>query len=641
MSVVGQRRDRPVCLSLASSPRITVECRATGGCPYQGLSPRIGVSVGVDPCVYPRTMNNAQITEVFENIAGLLEMKGESVFTIRAYQRAARTIERLPGELDQMVRDEKDLREIPGIGKAISDKIAELVNTGKLSYLEKLKAEFPEGILELMHIPGLGPKSTVRVWKELGVTTVADLERVAKDGTLAALPRMGQKSADNILRHIQFARTKDQRMPIGKALPIAERVMAALRERSAGIDMMESAGSLRRFEETIGDIDLVCTSSDPQGALDAFVDLPNVEEVLGHGGTKASVVLSDGVQVDLRVVENGRFGSLLQYFSGGQQHNIRLRDYANKMGLSLNEYGITDMATGEVEAFSDEEGFYDRLGLQYVPPELRTGMWEMDAALKHKIPELVRVDDIRGDLHVHTDWSDGRDPMEMMIAAAKDRGLQYVAITDHSVGHGIANGLSPERLHKHMAQLRETEQRIGGIRVLCGTEMDIRADGSLDYADELLKELDWVIGSVHSAMSQEPAVMTERIITAMRNPYVSAIGHLSTRLIGERQPINADFEALFRAAADTGTALEINGSLQRLDLKDIHAYRARELGVPLVIDTDAHTIEALDNLRHGTAVARRAWCEARHVLNTMPVADFEAYLKLDKRQRTKAFADRG
>ena len=584
-------------------------------------------------------MNNSQIAEVFENIAGLLEMKGESVFAVRAYQRAARTIERLPAELDQMLQEDKDLKELPGIGQAISDKITELVNSGKLNFYDSLMAEFPEGILDLMHIPGMGPKTTVRVWKEMGITAVPQLEEAIKDGRLAELPRMGKRSAENILRHIQFARTKDQRMPIGGAMPIAERAMAALRQRCNTITRLVAAGSLRRFQETIGDIDLVCTATNTQEPLDALVNLPNVAEVLGHGTTKASVVLTDGIQLDLRVVEDHHFGALLQYFTGNLQHNISLRDLANKMGLSLNEYGLTHIDTGELEDFPDEESLYARLGLQYIPPELRMDMGEIDLALKRGIPQLVHQDDIRGDLHVHTDWSDGRDPMEVMIAAAKERGLQYMAITDHSVGRGIANGLSPERLRQHMAQLRETEQHIGGIRVFCGTEMDIRADGSLDYSDDILNDLDWVIGSIHSAMNQDSQTMTQRIIKAMRNPHVSAIGHLSTRLIGERQPINADFDALFKAAADTGTALEINASPSRLDLKDTHVYRARELGVPLVISTDAHTVESLNHMRYGAAIARRGWCESKHILNAMSLTDFTSFLQSKKPQRTKVFVD--
>ena len=586
-------------------------------------------------------MNNAQIGEVFENIAGLLEMKAEKIFTIRAYQRAARTIDRLPTELDEMVRDGKDLREIPGVGKAISDKIRELVTTGNLHYYVKLRSEFPEDILEMMHIPGMGPKTTVLVLKELGISTVSELEGAAQDGRLAALPRMGEKTAENILKHIQFVRTKDQRIPIARALPVAERVCRVLRKRCPSIRRLVLAGSLRRFEETIGDIDLVCTAGNPSEVLNALVAQPNVAEVLGHGGTKASVVLSDGIQVDLRVVDDSRFGSLLQYFTGNQQHNIQLRDHANRMGLSLNEYGITDLASGEVEEFANEDDFYARLGVQYIPPELRVGVWEIDLAQKHRIAELVQQDDIKGDLHDHTDWSDGSDPMEVMVAGAKERGLEYIAITDHSVGRGIANGLSPGRLLNHMEQVRQIERRIGGIRVLCGTEMDIRSDGSLDYSDEVLQQLDWVIASVHSAMNQDSETMTERIIRAMRNPYVSVVGHLTTRLIGERQPISADFERLFKAASATGTALEINGSLARLDLKDKHVFRARELGVPLVISTDAHTVETLDNMRYGVAVARRGWCEARHILNSMSAAEFLSFLKLNKTDRPKAMCSRG
>ena len=581
-------------------------------------------------------MNNSQIAEVFENIAGLLEMKGEPGYTVRAYQRAARTIDRLPTELDEMVREEKDLREIPGIGKAISDKIKELVSTEQLQYFARLKSEFPKDILDLMHVPGLGPKTTVRVWKELGITTLAELEQGIRDGRVASLPRMGEKTAENILRHLQSTRTKDDRMPIARALPISDRVIAALRDRCPSIARLVAAGSLRRFEETIGDIDLVCTAGEPQEVLDALVGLPNVAEVLGHGGTKASVVLTDGIQVDLRVVEISRFGSLLQYFTGNQQHNIILRDHANRLGLSLNEYGITRLDNGNLEEFEDEESFYARLGLQYIPPELRVAMWEIDAASENAIPSLVQESDVKGDLHVHTDWSDGSDPMELMIVAARERGLEYVAITDHSVGRGIANGLSVQRLREHMSQARELEQRIGGIKVLCGTEMDIRADGTLDYPDEVLRDLDWVVDSIHSSMNQDSDVMTERIIAAMRNPYVSAIGHPSTRIIGDRQPISADFEALFRAAADTGTAMEINASPARLDLKDVHIYRARELGVPLVISTDAHTADALDNVRCGVAIARRAWCESKHILNTMPVEEFRAYLAMDKHERSKA-----
>ena len=583
-------------------------------------------------------MNNAQIAETFESIAGLLEMKGEKVFTIRAYQRAARTIERLPMELDAMVREKHDLREIPGIGKAISEKIAEMVETDSLAYYDRLKAEFPDGILDVMQLPGLGPKTVRRLWNELGVTDISGLQAAIDDGSLAGLPRLGKKTAENIARQIQFQRSQNKRMPIARAQPICDRLIESLRSQCPSIHRIVPGGSLRRYEETIGDIDLVCTADDPEQVLNTLVAMPNVADVLGHGETKVSAYLSDGIQVDLRVVHEQHFGALLQYFSGNLQHNILLRDRANALNLSLNEYGITDKETGVIAEFADEESLYERLGLQYIPPELRQGIGEVKAALENGIPRLVEVSDIRGDLHDHSDWSDGRDPMEVMVLAAKERGLQYMAMTDHSVGRGIANGLSVERLRRHMKAVRRLEGDIGGIRLLRGTEMDIRADGTLDYDDDVIEQLDWVIGSIHSGMGQDAATMTERIIKAMHNPHIDVIGHLSTRIVGGRQPVEADYEAIFRAAADTGTALEINASPERLDLKDSHAFRARELGVPLVISTDAHTTEGLNNTRFGVGVARRAWCEPHHILNTLPFDKFLDYLHNPKSERTEAFA---
>ena len=585
-------------------------------------------------------MNNAQIAEVFQDIANLLEMKGDKPFTIRAYQRAARTIERLPMELGDMLREDQNLQEIPGIGKAISDKIAEMVNSDSLAYYDRLKAEFPDGILEVLEIPGLGPKTVKRLWTELDITTVAQLEIAVQDGSLAALPRLGKKTAENIARQIQFQRSKSSRMPIARAQPVCDRIIAALTADCPSISRLQPGGSIRRCEETIGDIDLVCTADDPAQVLATLVSLPNVADILGHGDTKASVYLTDGIQVDLRVVADQHFGALLQYFSGNLQHNILLRDRANSLNLSLNEYGVTDRDTGEITNFPDEQSLYARLGIQYIPPELRQGEGEVKAALNNEIPALVQLAHIKGDLHDHTDWSDGRDTMGEMILAAKQRGLEYLAITDHSVGRAIANGLSPERLQAHAAQVRAAEQRIGGIKLLCGTEMDIRADGSLDYEDRVLEQLDWIVASVHSAMNQDAPTMTERIITAMRNPHVDAIGHLSTRLIGERQPVSADYEAIFQAAAQTGTALEINASPERLDLKDSHAARARQLGVPLVISTDAHTTEALHNTRYGVGVARRAWCRPQDILNTMPAAEFLEWLRLPKTERMDRFAKR-
>ena len=586
-------------------------------------------------------MTNSEIAERFEIIVSLLQMKEEKGFTIRAYQRAARTIERLPRDVDAMVREGEDLTEIPGIGKAISAKISELVDTGEMSYFERLKAEFPEGILDLVEIPGLGPKTVVRVWKELDVTSVEALSAAIEDGRVASLPRMGKKSAENILRAIQFARSKGDRTPIARAMDTAQRVRSHMEATCPEISQLVFCGSLRRFEETVGDLDLVCVTDEPQRALDAMVAMDSVEEVLGHGESKVSVVLNSGIQIDLRVAEAQNLGAMLQYFTGNLHHNVLLREVATGLRLSLNEYGLTNLDTGELETFRDEESLYARLGLQYIPPELRQGGSEVGDAKKGTLAELVQASDIRGDLHSHTDWSDGRDTMEEMIRAAKGRGLEYIAVTDHSVGRGIANGLSIERLERHGERLKEVAEAVGGIRVLRGTEMDIRADGTLDYADDVLENLDWVVASVHSAMAQDSETMTKRIISAMKNPHVSAIGHLSTRLIGERRPVDADYEAIFRAAADTGTALEINGSLERLDLKDTHIRRARELGAPLVIDTDAHTVESLGNLEFGARLARRASCEPHHIVNCMGAEQFFSWLKLDKSARSKALSEHG
>ncbi len=571
-------------------------------------------------------MTNGEIAERFGTIVNLLQMKGEKSFTIRAYQRAGRTIERFPRDMDAIVAEGEDLTKIPGIGKAISDKITELVTTGRMSYLERLKGEFPEGVLDLIQIPGLGPKTVVRLWKELDVASIDALEAAVEDGRVASLPRMGKKSAENIAQAIRFAKSKSDRFPMARAMDISRRLTAYLRGNCAGIADLVVCGSARRFEETIGDLDLVCVTSDPAGVMSAMSAMDGVVEVLGRGEKKTSVVLDSGMQVDLQVCQPEHLGAMLQYFTGNLRHNVRLMEIANGLGLSLNEYGLRNMETGALETYPTEEALYDRLGLQYVPPELRQGAEEVDMARDGRIPKLVELSDIRGDLHTHTDWSDGRDSMEEMILEAKARGLEYIAVTDHSVGRGIANGLSVGRLESHGKRLKELESDIGGIRILRGTEMDIRADGTLDYPDEVLDKLDWVVASVHSAMGQDSATMTDRIVRAMRNPRVSAIGHLSTRLIGERRPVDADYDAIFRAAADTGTVLEINGSLQRLDLKDAHIRRASELGAAFVINTDAHTTEGLGNMKYGVSLARRGWREAADIVNCMGVDEFMDWL---------------
>ncbi len=570
-------------------------------------------------------MNNGEVARVFQDIADLLELKGESVFKIRAYQKAVRSIENLPVELSQLAAEGR-LREVPGIGEAIEKKITEILTTGRLQYYEDLRAEFPEGVISLLQVPGVGPKTAMRLSQDLGVRSVEDLEKAIVDGRVAGLFRMGDKTAENILRGLQSLRTKEQRIPIGQALPLAQEIMAALQER-APVRNLTPAGSLRRFRETIGDIDLLGTAADAEEVLTAFTTLPLVAEVLAKGGTKASIVTRGNLQVDFRVVPDEEYGSLLQYFTGSKQHNISLRERALRQGLSLSEYGITVVKTGRLEKFATEGAFYARLGLQYMPPEFREGTNEIALAAEHRVPQPIGPADVKGDLHAHSSWSDGRDSIEQMARAARAMGYGYLAITDHSRGLGIAHGLSADRLREQGAEIASLNGRLQGFRVLAGIEVDIRADGSLDLPDEVLAELDVVVAAVHSAMGQEQEKMTRRVIRAMESPHVDIIAHPTGRLLGEREAMALDMEAVFQAAARTGTALEINAQPDRLDLRDVHIFRARELGVKLSLGTDAHAAEQLGLMQFGVGTARRGWAGAGHILNTMPVEGVLAALK--------------
>ena len=570
-------------------------------------------------------MKNSDVAKIFQDIADLLELKGENVFKIRAYQKAARAIEYHPRELEAMIDEGEDLQSIPGVGEAIAKKAAELVTTGKLGYYENLKGEFPQGITNLLDVPGIGPKTANKLSSELGISSVDELERAINDGRVAGLFRLGERTADNILHQIQALRRKDQRIPIGEALPIVDEIIAAL-HNIPGVKNLTYAGSLRRFQETVGDIDLMGTADEPKEVIDAFVALPLVKQVLAQGSTKASVIVSGGLQVDLRMVEHESFGSLLQYFTGSKQHNIALREKWRKKGLKLSEYGITVVATDKLEKFATEEEFYRRLGLQYIPPEIRQAQGEIEKAEQGTIPRLVELSDIKGDLHTHTEWSDGRDSIEELARAARDTGRQYIAITEHSAGRGIAHGLDVARLRQQIAEIKALNERLTGLRVLTGTEVDIRADGSLDLPHEILAELDMVTAAVHSAMNQSEEKMTARVIKAIENPDVDMIAHPTCRLIGEREPVAIDLEAVFRAAVKYNKILEINAMPDRLDLKDTHAFRARELGVKLAIGTDAHSVAHLDLMRFGVGVARRAWCEPRHILNTLPPEELLAVL---------------
>ncbi len=570
-------------------------------------------------------MKNTAIAKVFSDIADLLELKGENVFKIRAYQKAVRAIEHYPKEIKIMLDEGEDLRNIPGVGEAIAKKTTELVTTGKLGYYENLKTEFPPGITNLLAIPGIGPKTANRLSSELGVSSVDALEQAIKGGQVAKLFRLGDKTAGNILQQIQALRRKDQRIPIGEALPIVDEILDSLRS-VPGVRNLTYAGSLRRFRETLGDVDLMGTADNPKEVIDTFVALPHMGQVLAQGSTKASAIVSGGLQVDLRMVEHDSFGSLLQYFTGSKQHNISLRERGRRQGLKLSEYGITDLDTGELEKFALEENFYHRLGLQYIPPELREAQGEVERAEQGTLPKLVELSDIKGDLHIHTDWSDGHNSIEEMALATKELGYQYIAITEHSGGRGIAHGLDAERLRKQVAEIRALNERLYGVRVFSGIEVDIRADGRLDLPHEILSQLDIVIGAVHSAMNQREEKMTKRVLSAIEDPDVDIIAHPTCRLIGERESIAIDLEAIFRAAVKNNKVLEINAMPDRLDLNDIHAFRARDMGVKLAVGTDAHSVAHLGFMRFGVGVARRAWCEPQHILNTLSLEQVLAFL---------------
>jgi DNA polymerase (family 10) len=561
------------------------------------------------------SVNNADVAAAMSEIAELLELKGESSFRIRAYENAARTLGNLPEDI-RTVAAEGRLRDIKGVGEALALKINELLDTGHLTYLDNLRAEFPAGVRTLMSVPGVGPSLARRAYQELGIDSLDGLRAAAESGVLASLPGFGEKSAENLLRALGRVKKRENRISIGRAIPLVEELMDALRPH-AFIHQLTPGGSVRRWSPTVGDIDVLATSSRPEEAMDGFVSLSAVAQVLGHGATKSTILTDSGLQVDLRIVPDAQYGSLLQHFTGSKQHNIELREYALARGLSLNEYGITDQRSGTTREFRTEEEFYGALGLPWMPPELREGTGEIQAAASGTLPRLVTTADIRGDLHVHSTWSDGTASIEAMARAAMERGYEYIAMTDHSAGIGVANGLSVERILEQLEVIRELNRRLEGFTVLTGTELEIKRNGELDFPDAVLAKLDWVIASIHSGFNQSEEQMTARMVRAIENPHVDCIAHPTGRLIGKREPYAVNLEAVFRAAARTGTLLEINSFPERLDLVDAHARRAIELGVTLVVNTDAHAPVHFDNLRFGIAMARRGWAEPVEVANTL------------------------
>ena len=569
-------------------------------------------------------MRNDDVARVFQEIADLLRVKGENVFKVRAYENAARTIDHLPVEVGQIATEGR-LTEIPGIGEAISSKITELVTSGRLKFYEDLKASLPEGIGALLAIPGIGPRTAYRLAVEMGVSDLRELEQALADGRVAALPRLGEKTAENLRRALATQRRRDRRIPLYAALPVVEEITAALKG-TPGLRHLMAAGSVRRFKETVGDVDLMGTADDPASVTEAFVNLPLAAEVIAHGETKASIRTARGLQVDLRIVPHAAFGSLLQHFTGSKEHNVKLRERALRRGLKLSEYGIVDVNTGEIEEFADETAFYARLGLPYLPPEIRRGGDEISRAEAGDLPRLVEISDVRGDLHLHTDWSDARDSLADMAAAARQHGYAYIAVTDHSGGLGIAHGLDAGRVGEQIEAIRALQKEMPEIHIFSGLEVDIRADGSLDLPDEVLAGLDIVIASVHNSLNQPREVITKRVLRALEHPLVTILGHPTSRQMPQRPPTELDMEAVFQAARRHGKVLEINSMPNRLDLKDSHILRARELGIKLSLASDAHRKEQFNVLRYGIGTARRGWCQPDDIINTWPPAKLKRFL---------------
>ena len=571
-------------------------------------------------------MNNKELADTFTLIANLLEIKGEVIYVTLAYRKAAENLSTLGRDANEYWKEGK-LREIPGVGKAIAEKIDELLRTGKLEFLEKLKEQVPVGLAEWLQVPGLGPKKVALIWKELGITSLAELAVAAKAGKLSSLPGMGEKSQTQILTGIESLSRRSGRIPLGRAYPLAYEIIAALKQ-IPGVGAAEPAGSLRRMRSTVGDLDILVAARDSAPVMQAFTTLPGVVRVLGKGETKASIEFGDGVRAQLWVHPPEKFGTALQYATGSKDHNVQLRQLALEKGLSLSEHALTKVdGSGEILCATEQE-VYQALGLPWIPPELREDRGEVQAARAGKLPKLIEVKDIRADLQTHSNWSDGKLTMLEMARAASRRGLKVIAFTDHSVSLGVTNGLSMERHAAQQAEIEAARKELGdSIVVLHASEVEIKADGTLDYPDEFLATLDLVLASLHTSLRQPREKVTERVLNAIRNPNVDIIGHPTGRLIPDREGADLDMDAVLAAAAESGVALEINASPFRLDLDDVYARRARELGIPLSINTDSHSEADFDMLHFGVAIARRAWLTAEDVINTWPTDRLLAWLK--------------
>ena len=556
---------------------------------------------------------NQKVAETLYQIGEILAIKGDR-FRSRAYNMAAQRVTALTEDVGA-VADRGELEQIPGVGKSIAMNIAEIIETGQSVILEELRNSLPKGVLQMIEVEGIGPKIAMRLNEELGITNLEELEQAAKDQKIRVLKGFGEKKEENILKAITEYRNRSTRFLLGEVLPIIQGITSYMGESKA-VRRVEVAGSARRMKETVGDLDVLVSSHDPETVTERFVSMPPIIRVLGKGPTKSTVVLQNMLQVDLRVIPPESYGAALQYFTGSKEHNVKLRTIGVRTGFKLNEYGLFRRVDDSLVEAEDEAKIYEALGMQWMPPELRENTGEIEAAMEGKLPELVTLDQVKGDLHVHTDYSHAIDPLEEMVRKAVDMKLEYLAITDHSQSLAIARGLKEDRLLEQIKEVRKLDEEYSEIRILAGIECDIKSDGSMDYRDDVLEQLDWVVASIHIGMQRDEETITNRIISAIQNPYTRVIGHPTGRLIQKRNPYQVNLDKVFEAAAEQKVFMEINCSPSRLDLRDVDARRAKEAGVKISLGTDAHSVSQMEFLPLGVGVARRGWLEPEDVVNT-------------------------
>ncbi len=553
----------------------------------------------------------------------MLELKGDNPFRVRAYRKAGRSIEGLTRDISELT--DKEILDIPGIGRDLAEKIKEYIKKGKIDIHEKLKKEIPEGYLRLLSIPGIGPETARLLFEKANIRNIDELLDAIKKGILRNLPGIKRAKEEIILKGIEFIKRAHERRPLGTVLPLAMEIMRELKNR-APIEKIEIAGSLRRWKETVRDIDIIATSNKPSTVMNVFVHLPSVTDVILKGRTKASVVINNEIQVDLRVVEKDSFGSALQYFTGSKEHNIKLRELASRSGMTINEYGIFSK-DGRRLGGEREEDVYRILGLPWIPPELREDRGEIELAVENRIPELVNIDDIMGDLHVHSDWSDGSHKIEVLVQEAKKRNLKYIAITDHTKGPGIIKGLDEESLLSQMELIDRLNKSMEDFRILKGAEVNINSRGGIDISEDVLRRLEIVVASIHSGLRDSKERITMRLLGAIENPYVNIIGHPTGRLLGERDAYDVDIEMIFRKASENNKILEINSHPLRLDLNDRLIRIAKDYGIRFSISTDTHMPGNLDYMNYGVMMARRGWLGKKDIINTMNIDELLDRLK--------------